>query len=97
MTTKTSVVKAKASLEGKSDRETVALLAQAINKVHQDWRHPMIRSFFMGLMTALGATFGFAIFLWILGYLLTVLNIVPGFSAMAEAIREFVDQSSNRS
>ena len=79
-----------------ADRKTVAMLAEAINKIHADWRHPLWRSFFMGIMTALGATMGFALFVWVLGYILTALNIIPGISTLTDSLREFVEQSSGR-
>ena len=77
-----------------SDRKTVAELAEAINKIHGDWRHPLWRSFFMGLMTALGATIGFAIFTTLLGYVLTWLGIIPGLSTLTSAIHDFITKSA---
>lgn len=63
--------------ENKSSQKAVFTFLQTAEKYYGDWKTLILRSFVSGVFTALGATFGFAIIIWIASGILNQLGVLP--------------------
>lgn len=63
--------------EHKPSEKAVLNFLQIAEKYYGDWKTLMLRSFVSGIFTALGATVGFAVIIWVVGGILNQLGVLP--------------------
>lgn len=63
--------------EHKQSEKAVLNFLQIAEKYYGDWKTLMLRSFVSGVFTALGATVGFAVIIWVVSGILNQLGVLP--------------------
>lgn len=63
--------------EDKKTKQELTALVNAVQRYYGNWGSLIWRSFVGGIFTALGATVGFAVVIWIVGAVFTQLGVIP--------------------
>lgn len=76
-----------------SERAVTSFI-RALDRAYSDWRTLIARAFVTGMFTALGATVGLALILYLIGVILTKLGVLPGVGEFFARLNEIVTMAT---
>lgn len=78
-------------LKKKAKDTSLLAFTRAVDKAYGNWGYLISRSFVSGIFIGLGATVGFAIVVVVIGYILSVLGVVPIVGDFFTVLNEFIN------